>query len=89
MIDNKKLYIITWIDSYNHISSWEDIEELPELTDMVCVSVGWIQEENESYIRIIPHITDINNKNYKGHSFGAMAIPKVAILKRINLKFNN
>ena len=87
MINNKKLYIIKWIDSYNAPGVWESISEMQEPENMICVSVGWIEKETNDNIVIIPHISDVNNKENKGHACGAMIIPKAAILKRINLKY--
>jgi len=87
MIDNKKLYIIEWIDSYNVSGTWELISEIQEPENMICVSVGWIEKETKDNIVIIPHIADVNNKETKGHAFGVMTIPKVAILNRVNLKY--
>ncbi len=89
MIDNKKLYIIKWIDSYNGPSIWESISEMENPKSMICISVGWIEKETKDNIVIIPHISDINNKEDKGHSCGAMIIPTIAILKRINLKYKS
>jgi hypothetical protein len=86
MINNNKLHIIKWIDSYNAPGVWEEISEMQEPKSMICVSVGWIEKETKDNIIIIPHISDIDNKENKGHACGAMTIPKVAILKRIKLK---
>jgi len=87
MIDNNKLHIIKWIDSHNAPGIWELISEMPEPENMVCISVGWIEKETKDNIVIIPHISDINNKENKGHACGAMTIPKLAILKRKKIKY--
>ena len=87
MIGNKKLYIIKWIDSYNSPSTWEKISEMQKPQSMICISVGWIEKESKTNIIIIPHISDIDNKENKGHGCGSMTIPKSAILKRSKLKY--
>ncbi|MBC8321128.1 MAG: hypothetical protein H8E34_10430 [Bacteroidetes bacterium] len=87
MINNNNLYLIKWIDSYNFPSTWESIEEMEDPIPLVCVSVGWIEKETDEYIVLIPHISDIDNKDNKGMGCGSMGIPKIAILERINLKY--
>ena len=87
MIDNKKLYIVKWIDSYNTSNAWELISEMQKPKSMICISVGWIEKESKKNIVIIPHISDIENKATKGDGCGAMIIPKSAILKRTKLKY--
>jgi hypothetical protein len=84
MINNKKLYIIKWIDSYTLGDYWQSIEDLDKPIDHVCISVGWIEKETKNNIVIIPHISDINSKG-KGMGCGIMTIPKVSILERIKV----
>jgi nicotinic acid mononucleotide adenylyltransferase len=59
---NTKLYLITWLDSYNGFEKWEIIDEIHEPTKMVCYSVGWITKETKDRIMIIPHITDVEKR---------------------------
>jgi len=80
------LYIVKWIDSCNSPNFWEPISKMKDPKSMVCASVGWIVKETSENIIIVPHISDINNKNSEGDSCGGMTIPKVAILERIKLK---
>ncbi len=88
MTNNNELYIIEWIDSYKPFdSTWEYIKDIEEPVVMVCVSVGWIEKETKDNILIIPHISDVTNKDDKGHGSGAMVIPEVAILKKTKLKY--
>jgi len=88
MINDKNLYIVTWIDSQSPVTNrWEDIEDMLEPKNMICISVGWIEKETKDNIVIMPHISDIYDKEEKGHACGLMTIPKVAILKRVNIKY--
>ncbi len=87
MIDNNKLYLIKWIDSYNAPGVWESISEMQNPENMICVSVGWIEIDTHDNMIIIPHISDVENNENKGHGCGTMTIPKVAILIRIKLKY--
>jgi hypothetical protein len=87
MIDkNNKLVLVEWQDSYNITTNWELISQMPKLISMICVSVGWITQETKDYILIVPHISDIKNKNSLGTGCGVMSIPKSAIVKRKVLK---
>ena len=86
MIGNKKLYLIKWLDSYMHPSWWEDRDKIKNPVNMVCASVGWIEKETKDNITILPHISNITDKNYKGQGCGIMTIPKASILERIKIK---
>jgi len=89
MIDeNNKLCLIEWMDPYTFSDKWESISEMPNLKNTICVSVGWIMKETKDNILIIPHISDIGNKNSLGTGCGAMVIPKLSIVKRKKLKYN-
>ena len=65
MINNKKLYMIKWVDSYTLGEHWQHIEDLEKPINLVCISVGWIEKETKNNIVIIPHISDINSKGKK------------------------
>ncbi|MDD5353321.1 MAG: hypothetical protein PHS93_09195 [Candidatus Omnitrophica bacterium] len=87
MINKKhKLTLIEWEDSYSTDDKWKSVSAMPKPKRMICVSVGWIIKETKNNILIIPHLSDINNKNSSGTGFGEMVIPKSAIRKRKELK---
>ena len=87
MIDkNNKLCLIEWMDPYTFSDKWESISEMPNLENTICVSVGWIMKETKDNILIIPHISDIGNKNSLGTGCSAMVIPKLSIVKRKKIK---
>ncbi|MFH0865779.1 MAG: hypothetical protein V1904_06265 [Bacteroidota bacterium] len=87
MINNKnKLVLVEWQDSYNFSNNWELLSQMQKPECMICVSVGWITQETKENILIVPHISDIRNKNSLGTGYGVMSIPKSAIVKRKFLK---
>ena len=89
MIKKKtKLFFIEWVDSYDTEVTWEFIKNLNPPKRLLCYSVGWILSENKDGITIAPHISDVNDKKTLGACSGHITIPKVAIIKRIELKFN-
>jgi len=81
-----KLVLIEWEDSYNKSNNWELISQMEIPQRMICVSVGWIVKETKYNILIIPHISDIYNKNSLGTGLGSLIIPKSAIVKQRKLK---
>jgi hypothetical protein len=87
MINKKhKLYLIKWEDSYSSDNKWKSISGMTKPKRMVCVSVGWLIKETKNTILIVPHITDIKNKNSSGTGLGEIVIPNSAIRERRELK---
>lgn len=84
-----KIYIVEWIDSYSPtLNKWEHFDDVEDPSELICISVGWIIKENDKYITIVSHISDITNKEGHGEVCGNMTIPKKAIKskKLINYK---
>jgi hypothetical protein len=83
-MEEYKLVLIRWVDSYTFSTRWEFIEDIGELELMECVSVGFVVKENDTGIMIIPHIS---GKNEGG--MGGLTIPKVSIIEIIELKIES
>jgi len=86
MIDSKKfrLVMIKWEDSVQPTSSWDYLSDAPPLEVVLCLSVGWIIDQNEKVLMIAPNIGDCDSeKNIQGSGF--IRIQKVAITKIIEL----
>ena len=91
MIPKKaKLFLIEWIDSYHNVSEdrWQLIRYLDKPMNLICYSVGWLLKENDQAITVAPHISDVHSKDTKGGCSGYVVIPKVSIVKRTELKYN-
>lgn len=82
----KKLFLIKWVDSYTLGDKWHSISDMETLENMYCLSVGWIFKETKNNILVIPHITDVENKEVSGNGCGMMVIPKAAIVSKKEIK---
>ena len=74
-----KLLYIEWIDSSIASESWEKVGTLED-PDMICVSTGYLIDENKSTVTIAPHLAPIGKDDWQ--ACGTMWIPKVAIKKK-------
>lgn len=69
----RQIVEITWIDSHGVTGEWEHIEDLKPLNALVCYSIGYILEENETYITITQSVSE-------EQVLGRMTIPQDAIM---------
>lgn len=84
---SEEIFLIEWIDSYSETRNiWRPLEEIEAPENMKCLSVGWIHEETEDNITIIPHISGINLEESSRSGIGMMTIPTAAIIKRTKLR---
>lgn len=82
---DKQIEYIKWIDSFGCSSGWTLINNLKEEVSMECHSVGFVIDENDTYILLVPHYHEKNDDvGAQESGCGDMAIPKVAILERKN-----
>jgi hypothetical protein len=85
----KPLVYVEWYDSFSP-EGWLGLEELDEehLTEMLCMSVGWLIKESKTAVYVVPHVAPADVVKYgeddpKGwNGDGVMGIPRVAV-KRI------
>lgn len=82
-----KAVIIEWVDSYSEENTWIPLANIAKPRNLICISIGWIEKETKDNITIIPHISDFYAKNNNGCGLGILTIPKVAILRRVKLKY--
>lgn len=69
-----KLILIKWIDSKGGSPEWEYLENIEPLKPMICLSVGFLLDDNEEYKTIAPTIGG-------GQVLGRITIPTCSILK--------
>jgi hypothetical protein len=75
-----KIVLIEWVDSYSVYEQWDFLNDLKEPEIIKCKSVGFIVNETDESILIMPHISGDNEAGK-----GGICIPKLAIIKRTEL----
>ena len=75
-----KIVLIEWVDSYSVYEQWDFLKDLKEPEIIKCKSVGFIVNETDESILIMPHISGDNEAGK-----GGICIPKIAIIKRTEL----
>ena len=75
-----KIVLIEWVDSYSVYEQWDFLNDLKEPEIIKCKSVGFIVNETDESILIMPHISGDNEAGK-----GGICIPKIAIIKRTEL----
>ncbi len=75
---------VEWFDSYGCHSSWLETRDLAKKAGPhVCFSVGWLIEDNQDVIVIVPHLSPANDEiDAEEQGSGDMTIPKVSIISR-------
>lgn len=81
----KDLLYVQWVDSVA-ISGWKFPVELDETLEVEIIqSIGWIYKDTDEYLALYGHTAvDPKNEQYSQ----VMVIPKIAIIKRVPLVFN-
>ena len=69
-----KLVKIKWLDSKGLTDEWEYWDEIKPLKPSVCVSVGFLIDNNKQYKTLATTIS-------KGQVFGRITIPACSIVK--------
>lgn len=69
-----KLVCIKWLDSKGLTSEWEYWDEIEPLKPSVCISVGFLIDNNKRYKTLAMTIS-------KGQVFGRITIPACSIVK--------
>lgn len=82
------LVYVQWVDSVGAGACWGSI---PEKTPSVhgCHSVGWLVCENDEVLVLVPHLS-LEDEDYAKdeiHGCGDMTIPKVAVVKKVELRY--
>jgi len=80
-----KIFKIEWVDSRGVNHQWELLKDSEDEKICTCISVGYIVRETTDYIKIAPHVADIEDKEEMQHT-GSMTITKCSIIKRTELK---
>jgi hypothetical protein len=75
-MDNFKLVLIEWVDSYSVYEQRDFIKYIKDPEIVKCKSVGFLIKETDESILILPHIS---NENEAG--MGGICIPKISITK--------
>jgi hypothetical protein len=75
-----KIVLIEWLDSYSVYEQWDFLKDLKEPEIIKCKSVGFIVNETNESILIMPHISGDNEAGK-----GGICIPKLSIIKRTQL----
>ena len=77
-----KLVFIDWVDS-SRLEGWQNLDGLGRLgEDLSCRSVGWLFQENEESIIIVPHVALNGEGGSPGQAYGCLSVPKKAILRK-------
>ena len=69
-----KLAMIKWIDSKGITSEWEHWDEIEPLKPSICISSGFLIDDNSEYKTLAMTIR-------KGQVFGRITIPACSIVK--------
>ncbi len=69
-----KLVLIKWLDSKGVTSDWEFLEDIKPLKPSVCISVGFLIDNNEKYKTLAMTVS-------KDQVFGRITIPACSIVK--------
>jgi len=81
----EELVIVKWIDIQSASSHWQSPEDCKELRPADCATIGWILEENETYITLASDISiQVSQGNEEGYG-GVICIPKGCITETVRL----
>ena len=75
-----KLYIVEWVDSVQPVASWHALDELPALTVVQCVSVGWLVAKSKEVIMLAPNLGGGKGVTQQGSGF--VRIPVASIVSK-------
>lgn len=75
-----KIELIKWVDTFGCAQGWEFEDEIERKITTVS-SVGFVREETEKYVLLIPHISDAERKQVAG----CVCIPRKQIVERVEL----
>lgn len=76
----KKLVLVEWVDSIQATSGWAFLSDPPDLEIVRCKSVGWVAEESNDVLMLVPNIGNIDTESEQGMAF--IRIPKVSIVSK-------
>ena len=71
---DKKIVVIEWLDSKGIVNEWEYFDDIKPLEPVVCVSVGFLMDDNKKYKTLAQSIGD-------DQLLGRMTISKCSIKK--------
>ena len=78
-IAGSKLVLIKWLDSFGCSSNWQPLGQIEDIKPMICLSVGWIDYQNDCCVVVVPHRSEDHN-GIPQQGCGDMTIPRQAIL---------
>lgn len=79
-----KIELVRWLDASSLDGPWADMEEIKELREHVqepCTTLGFVIHDCPEVLVLAASLTD-------SQLGGTMAIPKVAVLRRIQLELD-
>jgi hypothetical protein len=81
-----RLAIVEWVDSSIHPQPWTPLQELKDDYAGVArvTSVGWVLEDGEERIVLVPHIISKCGEGEDG--CGGMVIPRVSVVRTSGVK---
>lgn len=84
----RKLVFIKWVDSHSSNGAWRKIEDIVADNHPLHIdSIGWLIAETNVNVTIVPHMHSPEHDDILvTHGCGEITIPKVAILKRKNIR---
>lgn len=83
-LEKLKFVKIEWLDSRGVNNQWERLEDSEDEKVCTCISVGYVIMEDDSFMKIAPHIADYEDNDLQ-HT-GSMTITKCSIVRIVNLK---
>lgn len=81
----QKLVQVEWEDSAQPVANWSYLTNTPSLEVIQCVSVGWLIDENDKVVMLVPNIGDYESGSGAQGS-GFIRIPKSTITRTVELQ---
>lgn len=80
-----RLVKVEWVDSYGCSTDWTPLEDIKD-SRQLCTSVGYLAQEGEHTLVIVPHVSNDNPEiGHATSGCGEMAIPRQAVVRMVEL----
>jgi len=73
--------LVHWLDSARPSPDWQFLSELPPLTVIRCISVGWVVDEDDAVLMLAPNVGDVDSESPQACGF--LKVPKRSIVLRV------
>ena len=74
-----RLVRVTWLDAYGDGGEWAP-DDSSTRKPLECESVGWVRQDDELVLVLVPHRTEGNDHAY-AQAWGEIVIPKQGVIK--------